>query len=164
MSTYGIQIFSAFGASTGITSTALANLAAGSGYALPAVNNTALPAMVTRVYFTITTGTNPIANGTIMFYLLQGDAFPPVFYTDAGTGTNPSSLYLGGIFTPATAQLVQVVQVSSTSSTTYKGSFIVRNPGPAFGIGIFNNTGAALYNNTSTTFFSVNYIAETLSS
>jgi hypothetical protein len=164
MSTYGIQIFSAFGASTAISATSLANLAGASGYALPAVNNTALPCMVARVYFTITTGTNPIANGTIMFYLLQGDAFPPVFYTDAGTGTNPSTLYLGGIFTPATAQLVQVVQVSSTSSTTYKGSFIIRNPGPTWGIAVFNNTGAALYNNTSTTYFAINYIAETLSS
>ena len=56
----------------------------------------------------------------------------------------------GGTFTPQSAQLVNVLQVTATANTVYKGSFIIRNPGPFWGIGVLNNTGYA-FNSTNST-------------
>lgn len=154
----GIPVNSYFNTSTAITATTLAGLLAGTGYALPGISNisSSVGGMVLRVYFLVTTGTNPIANGTIQFYLLQGDANPPNIYTDGA----PTA---GGTYTPISSQLVAIVPVTSTSNQKYYGSFVIRNPGPYWGIAVYNNTGVALYGTASSTYFLLNYVTESIS-
>ena len=147
-----------YGASTQITATGLVSLANGSAFALPGVSNivSSEGAMIVRVYFIFTTGATPVANGTVLFYLLQGDSAIPTIYTD-GAAT------AGGSFTPITAQLVDMIQVNSTANQIYKGSFVIRNPGPFWGIGVLNNSGFAFNSTSSTTNFQVLYVTESIS-
>jgi hypothetical protein len=154
----GIPVSSIFGASTTITATSLVSLANGAAFALPGVQNSTSSegAIVVRVYFRFTTGATPVANGTVLFYLLQGDSAIPTIYTD-GVATT------GGSFTPVTAQLVDMIQVTSTANAIYNGSFVIRNPGPFWGIGVLNNSGFAFNSTNSTTNFQVLYVTESIS-
>lgn len=159
----GIQVSSIFSGSTLITfsSTAgvLAGLASGSSCVSPGIPNISSSegAINIRIYYVVETGTSPTANGTINFYLLQGDANPPTIYTDNA----PTS---SGAWTPngpVTAALIHVATVTSTSNTSYYGSFVIRNPGPYWGFGIQNNTGAAL--NATFGNFLFKYVTESIS-
>ena len=89
-----------------------------------------------RVYFSLTTGTTPTVNKTIEFYLLSGDLGTPI-RTD-GAGASDAAI------TIETAPVVYAVQIDATSDKAYSGSFLIRNPGPEWGIAVKNNTGAAL--------------------
>lgn len=100
------------------------------------INNEDIGQMV-RIFYSITTGTSPTAGGTIDFYLLSGNlAGTPIRTDNAGASD-------AGI-TIVNAPRVDSAQIDGTSDKTYKGSFLVRNPGPEFGIAIVNNTGVSL--------------------
>jgi hypothetical protein len=102
------------------------------------VDNTDNAQMI-RVYFKVTTGTSPTAARSIQFYLLSSDdASSPNITTD-GAGTSDAAL------TMVTAPLVFVVPTTNVSNTAYQGSFLIRNPGPYWGIAVCHDTGVNLH-------------------
>jgi len=126
-------------ASTALTIT-LASLASSTtlvGRQSTMVDNTDLAQMI-RVYFKVTTGTSPTVNKTIQFYLLSGDDVASSSIRTDNAGASDAGL------TIVTAPMVYVVQVSATSDVSYRGSFLIRNPGPEWGIAVVQDTGSAL--------------------
>jgi len=120
-----------------ITLASLATSVAGVGRQSTLINNSDAGQMV-RVYFKVTTGTTPTVNKVIQFYLLTADTTSsPNISTDAAGSTDAA-------LTVATAQIVNIVQVTATSNVTYQGSFLLRNPGVAWGIAIVHDTGVNL--------------------
>lgn len=154
----GTKVNSIFSASSTLTITvaSLASSTSGVGRQSDMITNisSSLGDMIVRVYYAITTGTSPTANTPILFYLLQGDAASPTISTDNAGATD------AGI-TIITASLVGNAQVSATSNFTYYGSFIVRNPGPRWGIAVVNSTGVAL--NATGVNHLVKYVYESIS-
>lgn len=154
----GTQVSSIFGASTAITVTGFASLTSSTnaGYQTALISNitSSEGAMIVRVYYKITTGTTPTVNDTFQFYLLQGDAASPTITTDNASTS-------AGALTVVTAPLLAVVPVTATSNVAYYGSFIIRNPGPLWGICIVNSTGAAL--NATGSNFTMTYVTESIS-
>lgn len=150
----GTAIKASFGSSTVMTITlaGLANSTAGVGRQSTMINNATIASQLVRVYFQIETGTSPTANNTILLYLLQGDnpASSNVRTDNAGASD-------AGI-TIVTAALVDVIQVTSSSNTKYYGSFLVRNPGPEWGIAVVNSSGASL--NATTANHIIRYVTE----
>jgi hypothetical protein len=139
-----VAVYSLFGSSTVITCTlnGLANSAAGVGRQSAQVVNTSSNegAQLVRVFFQITTGTSPTANTPVTFYLLQYDG-PTGSINVATDGAAGSD---AGI-TIVTASIVGVLTIPSTASNTaYSGSFLIRNPGPYWGLAVVNNSGVAL--------------------
>lgn len=115
----------------------LASLADESARQSNMVNNEDDAQMI-RVYFKVTTGTSPIDNSTIEFYLLTGDKTnTPDIITD-GAGANDASI------TIESASQVNVVTIDNNSDKTYQDSFLIRNPGVSWGIVVKNSTGVAL--------------------
>lgn len=133
-----------------ITLASLATSTAGVGRQTTMVNNTSTYQMI-RVYFKVTTGTSPTANKTIQFYLLTGDAASPNLSTD-NAGASDAGL------TVVTAPMVFVVQTDATSNNTYYGSFLMRNPGPLWGLAIVHDTAVNL--NATGSNHSIRYVGE----
>lgn len=115
----------------------LASLADAGARQSTIVNNNNDAQMI-RVYFKVTTGTSPVDNKTIEFYLLTGDKVTtPDIITD-GAGASDASI------TIESASQVNVVQTDNVSDKTYQDSFLIRNPGVSWGIAVKNNTGVTL--------------------
>lgn len=109
-------------------------------------------AQIIRVYFKVTTGTSPVDNKTIEFYLLTGDKVTtPDIITD-GAGASDAGI------TIESAPQVNVVTVDNNSDKTYQDSFLIRNPGVSWGIAVKNNTGVAL--NSTGTNHKLTYVRE----
>lgn len=104
------------------------------------VDNTDTAQMI-RVYYKVTTGTSPTSNRSIEFYLLTGDA--PAQSGGSNIRTDNAGASDAAI-TLVSAKVVDVAQTDNTSDKAYRGSFLIRNPGPEWGIAVKNNTGAAL--------------------
>ena len=134
------RIHAQHGASTAMTITlaSLASSTAGVGKQTTLVSNDDDAQMV-RVYFKVTTGTTPTANKSIQFYLITGD--DP---SSSNIRTDNAGASDAGI-TILSARLVNVVQTNSTSNTTYRDSFLIRNPGREWGIAIVHDTVANLH-------------------
>lgn len=143
------------GASTAMTITlaSLATSVVGVGRQSDFVDNTDNAQMV-RVYFQVTTGTSPTANRSIQFYLLTRDdhASPNIATDNAGASD-------AGI-TIVTASLVHVVQTSSASDVSYRGSFLIRNPGISWAIAVVHDTAVNL--NATGGNHSIRYVNESV--
>lgn len=154
----GTQVSSIYGASSAMTITlaSLASSTSGVGRQSTLVSNISASegAMIVRVYYKITTGTSPTVNTPILLYLLQGDAASPNITTD-NAGASDAGL------TVVNAPLVAVIQVTATSNQTYEGSFIVRNPGPLWGLAVVNSTGVNL--NATGGNHAIRYVTESIS-
>jgi len=133
------QVLAEHGDSTAMTIT-LASLADAGARQSDMIDNTDNAQMI-RVFYKVTTGTSPTANRSIEFYLLSGDA--PAQSGGSNIRTDGAGASDAGI-TLVTAKVVDVAQTGSGSDTTYQGSFLIRNPGPEWGIAVKNNTGATL--------------------
>lgn len=120
-------------ASVALTIT-LASLADGAARQSDMVSNIDNAQML-RVYYKITTGTSPTVNETIELYLLSGDLVN--IRTDNAGGTDAA-------ITIDTAPPVEIITVDATNDKAYRGSFLIRNPGPEWGIAVKNSTGVAL--------------------
>lgn len=121
-----------------ITLASLATSTAGVGRQSTMVDNSSDLGQMIRVYFKVTTGTSPTANKTIQFYLLTADkTSAPNVITD-GAGASDAGL------TVVSAPLVHVIQTTSTSNQSYQGSFLIRNPGVAWGVAIVHDTAVNL--------------------
>lgn len=131
-------IIAKFGTSTTLT-ISLGGLTSSStvGRASTMIDNSTTAAQNVRIYYSIKGGTTPTVNTTFQFYLIQGDASSPNIRTDNASGTDAS-------FTVVTAPCVATVQVTATTGQVYTGSFLIRNPGPNWGIALVNSTVAAL--------------------
>ena len=153
----GTPVYSFFGLSTSMT-ISLNTLATATGRQSTLIENSALNegAMMVRVFYSIKTGTGPTANSTVVFYLIQGDnvASGGANIRTDGAGATDAA------FTPVTASIMNVVQVSGTTGVVYTGSFLIRNPGPEWGIGVVNNTGVSL---DSSAGGSLRYVTESVS-
>jgi hypothetical protein len=118
----------------------LASLADGSARQSDMINNVDNAQMV-RVFYEITTGTSPTNNNDISIYSLHGDA--PNISGGSNIRTDNAGLSDADI-TIETASVVEIITIDATSDKTYRGSFLIRNPGPEWGIAVENNTGVAL--------------------
>ncbi len=127
------------GASTVLTITlaSLATSTSGVGRQSNMVNNLDDAQMI-RIFYKITTGTSPTDNRSIQFYLLTGDDPSSSNIRTDNAGANDAAL------TVVSASLVNVVQTDNTSDQAYRGSFLIRNPGPEWGIAIVHDTGVNL--------------------
>ncbi len=114
------------------------------------VDNTDNAQMI-RIYFKVTTGTSPDNFSPIEFYLLTGNL--DAIRTD-NAGANDASITID------TAPIVNIIQVSSSSNITYRGSFLIRNPGIEWGIAIKNETGASL--NSTGSNHEMTYVVENM--
>jgi hypothetical protein len=147
-------ITSKYNASTVITITvaSLASSTAGVGRQGTLLDNSTDLGQMIRVYFKVTTGTSPTANKNIQFYLLTADlTSSPNIVTD-GAGATDAGL------TVVSAPLVHSIQTTSTSNQTYQGSFLIRNPGVAWGIAVVHDTAVAL--NATGSNHALRYIVE----
>jgi hypothetical protein len=120
-----------------ITLAGLASSTVGVGRQTTLINNTDIAQMV-RVYYKVTTGTSPTVNRTIQFYLLTADvgSSPNIATDNAGASDAAHTI--------VTASLVHVIPVTATSDVTYKGSFLIRNPGISWGITVVHDTAVNL--------------------
>jgi hypothetical protein len=141
------------GASTAMTITlaSLATSTVGVGRQSTMIDNTDNAQMV-RVYYKVTTGTSPTVNKSIQFYLLCGDDPSSSNIRTDNAGASDAAL------TVVTATLVNVVQTTATSDVTYRGSFLIRNPGIEWGIAIVHDTGVNL--NATAGNHSIRYVTE----
>lgn len=131
------SVFTATSALT-ITLASLATSTTGVGRQSTFIDNSSNLFQIIRVYYKVTTGTSPTANKSIQFYLLTQDtASSPNIVTD-GAGASDAGL------TIQSAPLVHVIQTLNTSDKTYQGSFLIRNPGIAWGIAVVHDTGVNL--------------------
>ena len=149
----GTEIYSLFndGASSPFTytATALNSLANGTTESLGLlsnINGNFEGDQIIRVYYKIVTAGSPVAGDTITFYLLQGDN---------GSNATDGATTSTGTITIQTAKAMDVIQIAS-GVTTYQGSFIIRNPGPQWGIAVANNSGVSL----ASSGHSITYVTE----
>jgi hypothetical protein len=134
-----------------ITLASLATSTVGVGRQSTMIDNTDNAQMV-RVYYKVTTGTSPTVNKSIQFYLLCGDDPSSSNIRTDNAGASDAAL------TVVTATLVNVVQTTATSDVTYRGSFLIRNPGIEWGIAIVHDTGVNL--NATAGNHSIRYVTE----
>ena len=133
------QVLAEHGASNAMTIT-LASLADAGTRQSDMIDNTDNAQMI-RVYYKIMTGTSPTDNRTIEFYLLHGD--DPTQSGGSNIRTDNAGASDASI-TIETAKIGEVILTDNTSDKTYRGSFVIRNPGPEWGIAVKNGTGVAL--------------------
>lgn len=134
-----------------ITLASLATSTTGVGRQSTMVNNLDANQMI-RVYFKVTTGTSPTVNKSIQFYLICGDDPSSSNIRTDGAGASDAGL------TVVTANLVCVVQTDATSDKAYIGSFLIRNPGPEWGICVVHDTGVNL--NSTGSNHAIRFVAE----
>ena len=130
------QILAEHGTATAMTITlaSLASSAVGVGRQSTIVSNVD-DAQLIHVYVKVTVGTSPTANTSIFVYLIKSDGT----HRSDGAGASDAAL------TIVNARLLGVIRNPATSSdTAYYGEFLVRNPGPEWGIAIVHNTGVNL--------------------
>ena len=124
------------GTSTALTIT-LASLASGSARQSTMVDNTD-NAQIIRVYFDVTTGTSPTNNRAINFYIISGDDASTSNIRTDNAGASDAAITIDA------APLAYSVATDATSDKHYRGSFLIRNPGPEWGIAVHHNTGVNL--------------------
>lgn len=158
----GTPVYSYLGGSTTMSIT-LASLASSATYPFAGrqtamINNENLNsttndgAMLIRVYYQISLGTTPTTNNVVQFFLLQGDAATPNITSDNAGLTDAA-------ITIVTSSLVHVFQVPvATSWASYYGSFVVRNPGPLWGVAVVNSSGSPF--NSTAAMQSLRYVQE----
>ena len=120
-----------------ITLASLATSTVGVGRQSTLVDNES-NAQLVHVYFKVTTGTSPTANKSINFFLLKRDD-----HASPNTATDNAGASDSGL-TVVTADMVYSVATSSTSDVAYRGSFVIANPGPSWGIAVVHDTGVNL--------------------
>lgn len=118
-----------------ITLAALASSTAGVGRQSTIIDNTNNAKKV-HLYVGITVGTTPTIDTNIYVYLIKSD----------GTLRSDSAGASDAAWTQVNARLLGVIRVPAvTSDIQYQGEFIIRNPGPEWGIGIVHDTGVNLH-------------------
>lgn len=103
------------------------------------VDNSTTQYPVIELFASITLGTNPVANTAVYLVLIRASTSgTPI--RDDGAGTTDAA------FTALNATPIGSLRTSSAPSTgdVLKGSFIFRNPGPTWGVGVWHDTGVAL--------------------
>lgn len=134
------SILDTFSAVTSITIT-LATLAAsttGVGRQSTIIDNTTNRYQDLIVYLKIKLGTSPSANQSVYIYLIRDDGVSNV-RTDGAGATDAA-------WTAKNAELIGVLNTGQSPATgdIIQDGFLVRRPGPKWGIGVVNNTGVAL--------------------
>ncbi len=138
------EIKSKFGALTAITldfTPGGAGLAASTGRQTAEVDNTANRYGRIILFASVQLGTSPTANSLFEYYLFRADNDGTEHRDDAAAAAE-------GTLTPLNAQLIGVLKADSAGTTDQilKGSFVIDEPGPSWGIIVYNRTGVALKN------------------
>lgn len=133
------QLFDASSALT-ITLASLASSTSGVGRQSDVVDNTAAGTKYKQLIFhvAVTVGTTPTANRAIRFYLIRVDADGSP-HRDDGAGASDAGI------TIINSQAVYTLFVpATTSDVSYKGSFVVDDPGPKWAVAVVHDTGVNL--------------------
>lgn len=120
-----------------ITLASLATSTAGVGRQSTIVDNES-NAQLVHVFFKVTTGTSPTADKSINFFLLKRDDHPSPNTATDNAGATDAAL------TTVTADMVYSVATTATSDVAYRGSFVLANPGPSWGIAVVHDTAVNL--------------------
>jgi hypothetical protein len=139
------EIKAKFGASTALTITlaSLPSSTSGAGQQSTLISNTTDKWQRVHVFFRVTTGTTPTVNKSIRFFLIKGDDPAASNIRTDNAGATDAAL------TVVTADQMYAVAVSATSNVAYRGSFVIDNPGPEWGIAVVHDTAVNL-NSTGT--------------
>lgn len=103
------------------------------------VDNSATLWQLIHVWCKITTGTSPVAGKSIYAFLLKANKGSSFDVATDGAGATDANL------TFVTALQVAAAVVDATSSKAYIFDFVIRNPGPAWAIGISHDTNTNLH-------------------
>lgn len=123
-----------------ITLASLASSTAGVGRQSDVVDNTAAGTKYKELIFhvCVTVGTTPAINRAIRFYLIRVDAEGSA-HRDDGAGASDAGI------TIENSDAVYTLWVNATTSDkAYKGSFVVKNPGPKWAIAVVQDTAVNL--------------------
>jgi hypothetical protein len=130
------QILAEHGTATAMTITlaSLASSTSGVGRQSTIVSNVDNAQMI-HVYVKVTVGTTPTIDTNIFVHLIKSDAT----HRSDGAGASDAGL------TILNSRLLGVIRNNSASSdVVYYGEFLIRNPGPEWGIAISHDTGTNL--------------------
>ncbi len=119
----------------------LSSSTSGVGQQSTMVNNENLKQAV-HIYVKVTThASSAVTAGTnVRVYLLKGDDPNSSAYRSDGAGATDAGL------TVVNARLLGPIRVTATTANVaYYGDFLVRNPGPEWGIAIVQDTGQDLH-------------------
>jgi hypothetical protein len=118
-----------------------AGLASATGRQTAVIDNTTFRYSRILLFASVQVGTSPNANSTIEFYLFRTDNDGTEHRDDEAAATE-------GALTPLNSQLIGTLRVDAAGTTDkiLKGSFIIDEPGPEWGIIVYNRTGVALKN------------------
>jgi hypothetical protein len=130
--------FSASAAMT-ISLAALASSTSGAGRQSTLLDNSTTRYKRIHVWFLVTTGTSPTANRSIRFFLVKGDdpASSAIRVDNAGASD--------AAITIVAADQLYSVATSNASNTGYRGSFVIENPGPEWGLAVVHDTAVNLH-------------------
>jgi hypothetical protein len=134
------EIKALFGAKTAMTITlgGLASSTSGLGRQTTIVDNTTARYQLVHIYYSIKLGTSPTSNKGIYFHLISDDGVTTIRSDSAGASD-------------ASLQVVNAPQVeaattgaSAATGSVIAGHFLVRNPGPKWGLAVYHDSGVAL--------------------
>ncbi len=122
-----------------ITLGSLANSTAGVGRQSTMVDNHTTRYGWIKVYASITLGSGPSANSAVLVYLIEDNQDSTPIRSD-GAGASDAA------WTRRSADLIMVLNTGPGPSTgdVLRKSCLIQGPGPGWGIGIVNSSGAAL--------------------
>ena len=133
------EILSKYGGLVNLTHTELADLANTNGMScLSVATASPVPPQVEINYEIVCQGASLVANSLIEFYLGRSDgaiADGDLDGADKDLGAAPTEV--------AELQFVHAQVIRAVNPSTYRGSFVVDNPGTSWQLVIVNNTGDA---------------------
>lgn len=93
------------------------------------------------VYYKITQGTSPTGSKRVSFYAIRGDKDGTTAHRDGAAGASDAAWTA-----PADMQPIHEEFNKSSPSTgdVLQGSFVIDNPGPEWGVGLWHDTGVDL--------------------
>jgi len=136
-----------YGTITDLTLTS-ASLADGAGRCTAKVDNTSTRAGKVHVYVRVKSGSSaPTANALYKVYLLREDNHATE-YTSEGIIISDSAVSTE----PSNAQLVGAIVVTATANKDFYTDFMIHDPGPSWGLVLWNASGQTISSTETDTF------------
>jgi len=129
-----------------ITLASLANSTSGVGRQSTLVDNSSTRYGLILLAINIMTGTTPTAGGSIKNYALRSDGAGTAIIDDGAGASDAAWTQLNAdyCYRPESG-LPAIFYPTTTSNVAQKGNFVLPVPGPGWGVGVVNSSGAALH-------------------